>query len=100
MADRTDPGSFRDPSGFVFGRDGEILRQVNHAYRDDYDRLMSSGLYDALADAGLLVRHEEIDLAAAPRPDIAYKVVRPERIPFVRRDDILPLRAHAVPPRG
>jgi len=40
--------SFRDPSGFVFQRDGIIYRQVNHSYKADYDRLMASGLYQGL----------------------------------------------------
>ena len=52
-------GSFRDPSGFVFVRDGVLCRQVNRAYQEHYDHLMASGLYDELVGAGLLVAHEE-----------------------------------------
>jgi hypothetical protein len=29
----TDPGSFRDPSGFVNHRSGSVLRQINTVYR-------------------------------------------------------------------
>ena len=36
-------GSFRDPSGFLFARDGVLYRQVNHVYREHYDRLMTAG---------------------------------------------------------
>ena len=43
-----DPGSFRDPSGFVFTRDGVLFRQVNAAFAADWDDLVASGL---LADA-------------------------------------------------
>jgi len=74
--------SFRDPSGFIFFRDGELYRQVNRVYREDYDCLMDSGLYSALVSDGLLVEHKEVDVAPA-EPDIAYKVVAPERIPFI-----------------
>jgi len=74
--------SFRDPSGFVYRRDGELLRQVNQAGRDDFDLLTQSGLYPTLVDRGLLVAHEEVDSALAAAPD-AYKVIRPDRIPFV-----------------
>jgi hypothetical protein len=41
--------SFRDPSGYVFKRNGVLLRQINQRYREDYDLLMSSGLYQRLA---------------------------------------------------
>lgn len=54
------PGSFRDPSGFVFCQDDLVYRQVNRIYRDNYDHLMGSGLYEALINAGLLVPHQEI----------------------------------------
>jgi ribosomal protein L11 methylase PrmA len=76
------PGSFRDPSGFVFERDGTLYRQVDERYREHYDLLVSSGLYDALTARGALVAHAEapIELASAPG---AYKVLEPERIPFV-----------------
>ena len=32
------PGSFRDPAGFMFRRDGEFLRQVNRSYESDVSR--------------------------------------------------------------
>lgn len=76
------PGSFRDPSGFVFLRDGSVYRQVNSAYRDSYDHLIASGLYDALVSAGLLVPHEEISGQFALTPS-AYKVIKPRHLPFV-----------------
>jgi hypothetical protein len=76
------PSSFRDPSGFVFTRDQELLRQVDASWRDQYDLLMGSGLYSALVEARLLVPHEEVELSKAAGPD-AYRVLRPERIPFI-----------------
>jgi SAM-dependent methyltransferase len=75
-------GSFRDPDGFLFYRDGSLYRQVNDSYRDDYDRLIESGLYDSLARSGSLVRHEEADISLA-LSDEAYRVIRPEPVPFV-----------------
>jgi hypothetical protein len=76
------PGSFRDPSGVVFERDGALYREVRHDYRDHYDHLMQSGLYGALVEEGLLIPHEEISLASETGPD-TYRILRPERIPFV-----------------
>ena len=63
-------GSFRDPSGFVFERDGALYRQVNSSYQENYDRLMQSGLYDKLVQEGRLVAHEEVELhhGAVPSP--------------------------------
>ncbi len=76
------PGSFRDPSGFLFWRDGVLYRQVNAVYRDDYDLLIGSGLSGALVDDGLLIPHEEVDVEPA-RPELAYKILKPTPVPFV-----------------
>ncbi|MDX1436004.1 MAG: hypothetical protein R3335_04290, partial [Anaerolineales bacterium] len=75
-------GSFRDPSGFLFSRDGILYRQVNEIYREDYTALMESGLYDKLSGAGLLVSHEEVD-QEPEEPEGAYKVIRPAVVPFI-----------------
>jgi ribosomal protein L11 methylase PrmA len=76
------PASFRDPSGFVFYRNGSIFRQVNRRYASDYDRLLGSGLYQSLVDEGRLVPHEETDEPAA-QPEVVYRVLRPDPVPFV-----------------
>ena len=61
--------SFRDPSGFIFYREGRPYRQVNPVYRDEYDRLLESGLYDHLTDRGLLVAHQEVPTRLAASAD-------------------------------
>ncbi len=73
------PASFRDPSGFVYRRDGVLLRQIEPVYAEDWRALVASGLMTRLQDAGKLVRHEEADLALAARPG-AVAVLRPEVI--------------------
>ncbi len=75
-------GSFRDPAGFVFTRDGVLFRQVNRSFADHFERLRSSGLYDALVDSDLLIPHTEVDVEPA-EPATAAVVIRPERVPFV-----------------
>lgn len=77
-----DPASFRDPSGFVFHRDGRLLRQVNQSYRSDFDSLIASGLYESLVASRLLVPHEEVSLADAVS-ESAYKVLEPKRVAFL-----------------
>jgi hypothetical protein len=79
---RPHPGSFRDPSGFLFERDGILLRQINRTYREPYEQLMTSGLYDALVQADLLIPHREVP-AEPHDPERAYKVLQPDRVPFV-----------------
>jgi len=76
-----EPGSFRDPSGFVFVADGVIFRQVNRVYEAQYRQLMRSGLYDELVTHRLLIPHEEVDTPGAGAD--ACAILRPERIPFI-----------------
>jgi hypothetical protein len=76
--------SFRDPSGFLFSRGGILYRQVNHRYEQEYARLMESGLYEKLVKARLLIPHVEVDqLPADPQGESAYKIIQPERVPFI-----------------
>jgi hypothetical protein len=77
-----EPSSFRDPSGFLFRAGGVLYRQVNERYREHYDHLLKSGLFESLVAQGLLVAHQEADIAPAAAPG-AYKVIRPEVIPFI-----------------
>lgn len=76
------PGSFRDPAGRVFLREGVLYRQVNHVYRAAYEALMGSGLYAALTEQGLLVRHQEVP-DVQPFDGEALMVLRPDRVGFV-----------------
>ena len=81
-SEETVPGSFRDPSGFLFWRNGELYRQVNEIYREHYDLLISSGLCRELQEEGLLIAHEECGPGMARTPG-AYKVIRPALVPFI-----------------
>ncbi|MBL7749177.1 MAG: hypothetical protein JNM19_17185, partial [Chitinophagaceae bacterium] len=40
--------SFRDPSGFVFEKEGVLYRQVNLIFKESFDHFISSGCYTAL----------------------------------------------------
>ncbi|HLE26495.1 MAG TPA: hypothetical protein VI793_00155 [Anaerolineales bacterium] len=76
------PASFRDPSGFLFSADGILYRQVNTIYREHYDCLIGSGLYQSLTEAGFMLPHTEADTAPS-EPALAYKVIQPELVPFI-----------------
>ena len=75
-------GSFRDPSGFLFVRDGTLYRQINQIYRPSYDQLIDSGLYAEMVALGCLIPHES---AATPpaEPATASLVIQPEPVPFI-----------------
>lgn len=80
--------SFRDPDGLLFMEGGELYRQVNQKYADNYDLLISSGLYNALTKSGRLIPHKEIQnnqlvIHKAQRDRDVFKILRPERIPFI-----------------
>ena len=76
------PSSFRDPAGYVFRRDGVLFRSIRGPGRPHYDTLMSSGLYEELAAANLLVRHEEVSFGGVA-PESGATIIRPEEIPFI-----------------
>jgi hypothetical protein len=74
--------SFRDPSGFLFSRDGTLFRQVNQSYRPTFDQLEQSGLSAELVEAGLLIPHVVADVPPA-EAETASLVLRPEPVPFI-----------------
>jgi ribosomal protein L11 methylase PrmA len=77
-----DPASFRDPSGFVFRRDGVLYRQVQRSAAADWEAFRSSGLYERLVADRLIVEHEDASLGMAATPDAAA-VIRPRLIEFI-----------------
>lgn len=73
--------SFRDDAGFVFEREGLILRLIKNSYKRHYDHFVSSGLYDALVREKMIVAHQEVPNIFADEDQ--YKIIRPEYIPFI-----------------
>ena len=82
MSVELEHGSFRDPGGFVFYDEGRLYRQVQQSSKEDYDLLLSSGLYKTLTERGLLVRHEEIQDHPNQTAG-AYRILKPEVVPFI-----------------
>ncbi len=74
--------SYRDPCGFVFRKDGRVLRAILEPGRADYDQLHSSGLYDRLVKESLLIPHEEVENSRFDIPAL-YKVISPREVPFL-----------------
>jgi ribosomal protein L11 methylase PrmA len=72
-------GSFRDPAGRVFERDGEIYRRVSRSAESQFVTLTRSGFYRKAEAAGFYIGHEEV--AEKGEADVA--VVHHPRVPFV-----------------
>jgi hypothetical protein len=53
-------GSFRDPAGRVFERDGEIYRRVSRCAESQFVVLTQSGFYQKAEAAGFYIGHEEV----------------------------------------
>ncbi len=77
-----DPGSYRDPAGFVFRRDSVVYRQIEPSFAADWDYYLASGLHDRLSAEGVVVNDEEVDLGLAAAPP-AYRVIRPDPIEVI-----------------
>lgn len=75
-------GSFRDPDGFVFFENGVCYRQINQSYKNDYEQLTNSGLYDELVENRLLIPHKETGFDLAKTAG-AFRIILPEIVPFV-----------------
>ncbi|WP_119419070.1 class I SAM-dependent methyltransferase [Desertibaculum subflavum] len=79
-----DPGSFRDPKGRVFSRNGEIFRAVGPLGLEGYTRARDSGLLTELEARGWLVPSREIDGGSARAAGLDGRIVlQHPRLPFI-----------------
>lgn len=79
---KREPASFRDPSGFVFWRDGEVFRQIEPPGLADAAAVLESGLWAELIEAELLLPADRL-AASAGMTETAAAVLAPAKIPFV-----------------
>ena len=77
-----DPASFRDPSGFVFRRDGVLYRQIQRSAAADWDAFGASGLYGRLLADRLIVEHDD-GRSRARRTPGRRRRIRPRPIGFI-----------------
>jgi hypothetical protein len=76
------PSSYRDPSGFIFEKEGELYRQVNISFKEHFDHFLQSGCYRHLIEKTLLIPHEEINKNLT-REGNCYTTIKPEKISFI-----------------
>ncbi len=77
-----DSASFRDPSGFVFYKDGIVYRQINKIFQANYEKFIACGLYNYLVKNNYLIVHKEVNNKFAVNDD-SFQVISPETIPFI-----------------
>lgn len=70
--------SFRDPSGQVYERDGEIVRTVNSSYSEHWRAVEQSGIFEKGVHDGLVVPFRECDPVAG-----ILKSLSVTRVPFI-----------------
>jgi len=75
-------GSFRDPSGQVFARNGRIYRSVFEHGVKEFVAARDAGVYNKLITDGLLVSHEEVDFGDWAPKGTVFCLTHP-RIPMV-----------------
>lgn len=71
--------SFRDPSGYIFTKDGEVYRQITPAGIDQYKSFMSSGLYETLVKKNYLLEHKELPSSLAGEG----LTIHPKQVDFI-----------------
>ncbi len=77
-------GSFRDPGGFVFERDGRIFRVITRHSLDDWNAFAASELRRGLERNRLLIGTRPADAASLPEDlEPGAQLVEHERVPFV-----------------
>lgn len=76
------PSSYRDPSGFIFEKDGVLYRQVNKIFAEHFDLFIQSGCYGKLVRNGLLIPHEMINNNLTGDEEW-YATLKPEKLKYI-----------------
>lgn len=71
--------SYRDPSGFVFTKNGILFRQINLSFKESFDFFISSGCYSHLVKKELLIQHIDEPGNITGSSDY-YKTIKPDQI--------------------
>lgn len=87
-----DPGSFRDPAGFVFAEGDRVLRAVTGYGLPHMRDVRATGLIRRLIDAGHLLPETEVATSFEGRPDVQLVLEHP-RLPVVSYPYEWPFRA-------
>jgi hypothetical protein len=75
------PASWRDPSGYIFEKNGELFRQVNNSYKENFLQF-SGSLYEVLVSKNLLIPHSVIQENLTGDQEW-HTTLKPEPIAFI-----------------
>lgn len=79
-----DPGSFRDPCGFIFYKDNKVFRAIKKESAAGYEMLMKSGLYNELVSQNVLIAHVQADVNEFQSEKFfGHAIISQEKIPFI-----------------
>ena len=76
------PSSYRDPSGFIFEKEGTLYRQVNSIFKEHFTHFIERGCYKLLTEKGLLIPHEEINKNLTGSNEY-FTTLKPEPVSFI-----------------
>lgn len=79
---KTHDSSFRDPSGFLFWQDEKLYRFISTSYKENFECLLNSGLWEHLLNKKLIVNHIESDIDSIDFEN-KYKIYKPDILPFI-----------------
>jgi 2-polyprenyl-3-methyl-5-hydroxy-6-metoxy-1,4-benzoquinol methylase len=74
--------SYKDTSGFIYTYNNVIYRQINIAYKPDYEKLISSNLYKELTEKKQLISHSELQQNLTETENF-YLTLTPEPLAFI-----------------
>lgn len=76
------PASFRDPSGFIYEKDGTVFRFISETYSPHFQKFISSGLYTELVKKNYLLPFEVVNENHTGQSDWLTTLL-PLQIPFL-----------------
>lgn len=78
--DPREASSFRDPSGYLFWRNGKIYRCVLGKYEKQFAAALDTGLFDQCVADGLLL---PFSISDVPAPEPCLAVLEPRQLSFI-----------------
>ena len=70
---KIETSSFRDPSGFVYYKNGKVCRHIDKTYSDNYCLFIKSGIYKKLLEKKMIISHKKI----------SNSEIEVEKVPFI-----------------
>lgn len=77
MISQTENSSFRDRDALVYIENNKVYRKIFSSYKENYDNLINSGLYEKLTKENLLIKHIEQNNI---QENNVYKIIEPEKV--------------------